>query len=293
MPAKSSATCAASSRVGVSTRADGVGPAGSTRSTRGMANARVLPEPVCDFARTSRPAMASQSTSVWMGKGAVMPRWASARTTAGDAPRSMNVGAVVMFHSLCRDSRSRVGPGRFATPETATRRDEEAKPHGTVMAVRWSKGTRDTCPGREDGTLARMRGPAGDLPHRLAVARGDEPADTVLAGGRVLSVFTGELLDADVAMAGEHVAGVGRYEGHRTVDASGLILVPGFIDGHMHIESTKLPPDEFARAALPWGTTTVVLDPHEIANVFGLDGVRAILASARDVPLDAYVMVSS
>jgi hypothetical protein len=120
------------------------------------------------------------------------------------------------------------------------------------MAVRWSKGTRDPRPGREDGTLARMRGPIGDLAHRLAVARGDEPADAVLAGGRVLSVFTGELLDADVAMAGEHVAGVGRYDGHRTVDAAGLILLPGFIDGHMHIESTKLPPDEFARAALPW-----------------------------------------
>jgi adenine deaminase len=138
-----------------------------------------------------------------------------------------------------------------------------------------------------------MRGPTGDLAHRLAVARGDEPADTVLGGGRVLSVFTGELLEADVAMAGEHVAGVGRYEGHRTVDASGLILVPGFIDGHMHIESTKLPPDEFARAALPWGTTTVVLDPHEIANVFGLEGVRALLEASRGIPLDFFVMVSS
>jgi adenine deaminase len=161
------------------------------------------------------------------------------------------------------------------------------------MAVRWSKGTRDPRPGREDGTLARMRGPTGDLAHRLAVARGDEPADAVLAGGRVLSVFTGELLDADVAMAGEHVAGVGRYDGHRTVDAAGLILLPGFIDGHMHIESTKLPPDEFARAALPLGTTTAVLDPHEIANVFGLEGVRALLEASRGIPLDFFVMVSS
>jgi adenine deaminase len=161
------------------------------------------------------------------------------------------------------------------------------------MAVRWSQGTRDTRPGQEDGTLARMRGPTGDLAHRLAIARGDEPADTVLAEGRVLSVFTGELLEADVAVAGEHVAGVGRYEGHRTVDASGLILVPGFIDGHMHIESTKLPPDEFARAAVPWGTTTVVLDPHEIANVFGLEGVRALVEASRGIPLDFFVMVSS
>ncbi|HZP90322.1 MAG TPA: amidohydrolase family protein, partial [Actinomycetota bacterium] len=138
-----------------------------------------------------------------------------------------------------------------------------------------------------------MEGRTGDLAHRVAVARGDEPADLVLAGGRVLSVFTGELLDVDVAIAGEHVAGLGRYEGRETVDVSGLILLPGFIDGHMHIESTKLPPDEFARAAVPWGTTTVILDPHEIANVFGLEGVRALLAAARAVPLDVYVMVSS
>jgi adenine deaminase len=135
---------------------------------------------------------------------------------------------------------------------------------------------------------------AGDLARRLAVARGDEPADLVLRGGRVLSVFTGELLTADVAICGEHVAGVGPgYDGAEVVDVSNLILLPGFIDGHMHIESTKLMVDEFARAALPWGTTTVVLDPHEIANVFGIDGVRALLEHAAEIPLDYYVMVSS
>jgi len=133
-----------------------------------------------------------------------------------------------------------------------------------------------------------------DLARRIAIARGDEPADVVLRGGRVLSVFTGELLEADIAIAGEHVAGVGEgYDGRDVVDVSGLTLLPGFIDGHMHLESTKLMVDEFARAALPWGTTTVILDPHEIANVFGLDGVRALLASAGEVPLDVYVMVSS
>jgi adenine deaminase len=132
-----------------------------------------------------------------------------------------------------------------------------------------------------------------ELRRRIAVARGDEPADLVLTGGRVLSVFTGELLETDVAIASQHVAGLGRYEGSETVDVSGLILFPGFIDGHMHIESTKLMVDQFARTVLPWGTTTVVLDPHEIANVFGLDGVRALLAAAEGVPLDVYVMVSS
>jgi adenine deaminase len=138
-----------------------------------------------------------------------------------------------------------------------------------------------------------QRGPIEDLAHRLAVARGDEPADLVLSGGHVLSVFTGELLELDVAIAGQHVAGLGRYQGRTSVDVSGLILLPGFIDGHMHIESTKLPPDQFARAALPWGTTTVILDPHEIANVFGIAGVRALLDAARDVPLDVFVMASS
>jgi adenine deaminase len=133
-----------------------------------------------------------------------------------------------------------------------------------------------------------------DLVRRIAVARGDEPADLVLSGGRVLSVFTGEFLEADVAIVGEHVAGVGPgYEGTERLDVSDLILLPGFIDGHMHLETTKLRLDQFARAALPWGTTTVVLDPHEIANVFGIEGVRALLHDADEVPLDAYVMVSS
>jgi len=133
-----------------------------------------------------------------------------------------------------------------------------------------------------------------DLVRRIAVARGDEPADLVLSGGRVLSVFTGEFLEADVAIVGQHVAGVGPgYEGTERLDVSGLILLPGFIDGHMHLETTKLRLDQFARAALPWGTTTVVLDPHEIANVFGIDGIRALLHDADEVPLDAYVMVSS
>jgi adenine deaminase len=135
---------------------------------------------------------------------------------------------------------------------------------------------------------------SSDLARRLAVARGDQPADLVIKGGRVLSVFTGELLEADVALSGEHVAAVGAgYDGREEFDARELILLPGFIDGHMHIESTKLMVDEFARAVLPWGTTTVVIDPHEIANVFGLDGVRALLRAAEPVPLDYFVNVSS
>ncbi|HXF72297.1 MAG TPA: adenine deaminase [Actinomycetota bacterium] len=131
------------------------------------------------------------------------------------------------------------------------------------------------------------------LAHRLAVARGERPADLVLRGGRVLSVFTGELLEADVAIAGEHVAALGRYRGEREEDVSGLVLLPGFVDGHMHLESTKLRPDAFAAAVLPHGTTAAILDPHEIANVFGARGIRALLAAAEGLPVDLYAMVSS
>ncbi len=132
-----------------------------------------------------------------------------------------------------------------------------------------------------------------ELTRLVAVARGDEPPDLVLAGARVLSVFTGELLDADVAITGGRIAGVGRYDGPEVFDARGLILLPGFIDGHMHIESTKLMVDQFARAVLPHGTTTVVIDPHEIANVFGIPGVRALIDAASGVPLDFVVMAPS
>src|SRR4030088_1163700 len=129
--------------------------------------------------------------------------------------------------------------------------------------------------------------------HWMAVARGDEPADLVLAGGSVLSVFTREWLDVDVAIVDGHVVGLGRYEGAERVDVSGAYLVPGFIDAHMHIESSKLTVDEFARAVLPHGTTTVVDDPHEIANVLGTDGIHWLLDVCDDLPVDVYVMASS
>jgi adenine deaminase len=109
-------------------------------------------------------------------------------------------------------------------------------------------------------------------------------------------VFTGELLDADVVVAGERIAALGApstYRAEVTHDVSGMVLVPGFIDGHMHVESTKLTPAEFARAALPHGTTTVVLDPHEIGNVLGSRGILALLDLAEPGPLDFYAMASS
>jgi adenine deaminase len=131
------------------------------------------------------------------------------------------------------------------------------------------------------------------LRRRIAVARGDEPADLVVRGGHVLSVFTREWLDVDVAVCDGYVAGLGEYEGSDVLDAGGRWVVPGFIDAHVHLESSKLLVDEFARLVLPLGTTAVVADPHEIANVLGTDGVHWLLDLCQNLPLDAYFMASS
>ena len=113
------------------------------------------------------------------------------------------------------------------------------------------------------------------------MARGDEPADLVVRGGKVLSVFTREWLETDVAVVDGWIAGLGSYEGRETIDATGRWVVPGFIDAHMHLETSKLLVDEFARLVLPFGTTAVVADPHEIANVLGTDGVHWLLDATR------------
>jgi adenine deaminase len=132
-----------------------------------------------------------------------------------------------------------------------------------------------------------------DLSRRLAVARGDEPADLVIRGAKVFSVFTREWLDGDLAIADGHVAGLGDYEGQEVLVVSGRYLVPGFVDAHMHLESSKLLVDEFARLVLPLGTTAVVADPHEIANVLGTDGVHWLADLCADLPLDVFFMASS
>jgi adenine deaminase len=131
------------------------------------------------------------------------------------------------------------------------------------------------------------------LQRRLAVARGDAPADLVVRGGRVLSVFTREWLEADVAVVDGFVAGIGEYDGREVLDARGRYVVPGFVDAHMHLESVKLMVDEFARLVLPLGTTAVVADPHEIANVLGVDGVHWLLDASADLQLDVYFMAPS
>jgi len=132
-----------------------------------------------------------------------------------------------------------------------------------------------------------------DAQRLLAVARGQEKAPLVLKNARVLNVFTGEFLEQDVALCGDRIAGLGSYQGVEEVDLSGMTVTPGFIDGHMHLESSMMTPRQFARAVVPRGTTSVVTDPHEIANVLGIPGVRFLLDSAVGLPLDMWVMRSS
>ena len=133
-----------------------------------------------------------------------------------------------------------------------------------------------------------------DRARLIAVARGDEAPDLVISGARVFAAFTKEWLDVEVAVADGRIAGLGGpYEGGRRIDASGRYLIPGFIDAHMHIESSKLMVDEFVRAVLPHGTTAVVTDPHEIANVLGTDGVHWLLDVCEGLPVEIFVMASS
>ncbi|MCD6344302.1 MAG: adenine deaminase, partial [Anaerolineae bacterium] len=130
--------------------------------------------------------------------------------------------------------------------------------------------------------------------HLIAVARGDEPADLVLRNARVVNVFTGEILEADVVLAGEWIAAVGSgYEGRAESDLRGQFVVPGLIDAHVHVESSMVSPPQFARAVAPHGVTTVVSDPHEIANVAGADGIRYMLAASEGLPLTIFVNLPS
>ncbi|MBB3607175.1 adenine deaminase [Rhizobium sp. BK602] len=123
---------------------------------------------------------------------------------------------------------------------------------------------------------------------------GREPADIVLKGGRFFDLVTGELVASDIAICGDRIVGTcGNYQGHEEIDISGRIVVPGFIDTHLHIESSLVTPHEFDRCVLPYGVTTVICDPHEIANVLGTEGIQYFLDSALETIMDIRVQLSS
>ena len=132
-----------------------------------------------------------------------------------------------------------------------------------------------------------------ELAQIIRVARGDEPADTLLKNCKIINVFTSEIIEANLAIVHSRIVGLGDYEAHQTVDLEGRYVAPGLIDSHVHIESAMVPPPEFARAVMPRGTTTVVTDPHEIANVLGLEGIRYMLEMSKHNPLSIYVNAPS
>ena len=127
----------------------------------------------------------------------------------------------------------------------------------------------------------------------VKVARGEKKADLVLKNCNVINVFNGQIEKGDIAISGGIIMGIGNYKGEVEFDVKGKYVAPGFIDGHVHIESSMLTPPQFAKIVMPKGTTTVVADPHEIANVSGIDGIKYMLESSKRVPLDVFVMIPS
>ena len=133
----------------------------------------------------------------------------------------------------------------------------------------------------------------GDLRKMMDVASGRRKASLVLKGGTVVNVFTEKTEVADIAIEDGYIAGIGDYEGEHNVDLSGRYICPGFIDGHIHIESAMVSPPEFEKAVLPHGTTAVIADPHEIGNVAGCQGIDYMLETTKDLDLDVFIMVPS
>lgn len=131
------------------------------------------------------------------------------------------------------------------------------------------------------------------LRRRIRVARGEAAPDLVLKGGRIVNVFSGEIIAGDCALCDGSIAGIGAYNGPNEIDCRGCYLAPGLIDGHCHIESSLLAPRELARAVLPHGTTAVVADPHEIANVLGAEGIAYLLDTSAALPVDFFFLLPS
>ncbi len=132
-----------------------------------------------------------------------------------------------------------------------------------------------------------------DLKRLVRTAQGIEAADLVLKNAEVFHAFTGEFIKCDIAITDGYVAGLGTYKGEREIDLSGRYVTPGFLDGHVHIESSMMSPREFSRAVIPTGTTTVVADPHEIANVAGVAGIQYMLDATENLPMNVYMMLPS
>jgi adenine deaminase len=133
----------------------------------------------------------------------------------------------------------------------------------------------------------------GDLEEGIKAARGDKRVNLVLKNANLINVLSGEIYPADVAIHGDTIVGIGHYEAEREMDLGGKFLCPGFIDAHVHIESSMVMPPEYAMAVVPRGTTSVISDPHEIANVMGIEGITLMAEMSEGIPLNTYIMLPS
>ncbi len=131
------------------------------------------------------------------------------------------------------------------------------------------------------------------LKRRVAAAAKRAPADLVIKNAKIVNVFTREILEDDIAIVDGFIAGIGQFEGYETIDADGKYIIPGFIDGHVHIESAMVTPSEFANVVLPHGVTTIIADPHEIANVSGKNGIEYMLNASEGIPLEVLIKLPS
>src|SRR5580698_5537185 len=132
-----------------------------------------------------------------------------------------------------------------------------------------------------------------NVQQKLSIARGEQPVEQLFKNARVVNVFSGEIHRTGVAVEDGRVIGFGDYQAKRVIDLKGAYLAPSLIDGHFHVESSMLTAPEFARAVAPHGTGAVVIDPHEYANVLGLDGIRYVLESTKNLAVDFFIMLPS
>src|SRR5205809_3131020 len=131
------------------------------------------------------------------------------------------------------------------------------------------------------------------LQEKLSIARGERPAESLFKNANLVNVLSGEIYRTHLAVDDGRVIGLGEYEARNVIDLQGAFLAPSLIDAHFHVESSMLTAAEFARAVVPHGTGAVVIDPHEYANVLGLDGIRYVLESSKNLPLDFFIMLPS
>src|SRR3954463_7215769 len=132
-----------------------------------------------------------------------------------------------------------------------------------------------------------------NLQHKLSVARGEKPAELLFKNVQLVNVMSGEIYPANVAVEDGRIVGIGDYEAKEIIDLGGAFLAPSLIDGHFHVESSMVTLPEFVRAVVPQGTGAMVIDPHEYANVLGMDGIRYVLESSRNLPIDFFIMLPS